>query len=450
MIDIEVSTEYSGWAAARRAELLNACAEALEAARPELVELARAETRLGTERLEAELTRTTGQLRLLGEHVFAGGHLRPLSSPGAAPGGGDIVTVELAVGPVAVFGASNFPFAFGVAGGDTASALAAGCPVVVKGHPAQPGLSRRIAALLAEAIEGAGAPKGTFTFVEGGPDVSIELVTHPSIKAVAFTGSPGGGRALMDAAAARPEPIPVYAEMGSVNPVFVLPGAARDLDWAQTLAGAVVGSAGQLCTKPGVIIAPDSAEGETLAQDVVARINAAADQQMLTAPMATEHRRWQTQVEGSATEGMAAGGTAAEGADYTVRPFAVIAPELEGEFAEEHFGPTTVLHLADPATYTELASRLGGQLTATIIATPEDTDQVARLLPALAGIAGRIIYNGVPTGVAVTQAMIHGGPWPATSAPWSTSVGTESVRRFLRPVALQNLPADLLSALRPS
>ncbi|GAA1992812.1 aldehyde dehydrogenase family protein [Catenulispora subtropica] len=443
---------YGAWSAERRRDLLHACADALEAARPELVDLAWAETALTRERLDGEITRTTGQLRLYGDHVAAGRHLSGRTSPGAAPGGADVYTVDVPLGPVAVFAASNFPFAFGVPGGDTASALAAGCPVVVKGHPAQLRLSRRIAEVLSGAVAGAGAPEGTFGFLDaestdGDPNkLSIDLVRHPVIKAVGFTGSFGGGRALMDAAAARPEPIPVYAEMGSVNPVFVLPGAVADEagreKWATALATAVTGSGGQLCTKPGVVFVPETDDGETLADLAASRIGGAGPIPMLTAGMAAAHRRWSEQNQARGASGQEA--DPRDGLPFAVR---ISAKDFTGDYREEHFGPATVFVQADPADYPALADSLEGQLTATIIADDaSDADRSAAraLLPSLVAKAGRVVWNGVPTGVAVVEAMQHGGPWPATSAAWSTSVGTEAIRRFTRPVALQGVPADLV------
>lgn len=439
---------YGSWSAERRRDLLHACADALEAARAELVELAGSETGLTAARLDGEVARTTGQLRLYGDHVAAGRHLSRRSSPGAALGGADVYTVDVPLGPVAVFAASNFPFAFGVPGGDTASALAAGCPVVVKGHPAQPRLSRRIAEILGAAVVGAGAPEGTFGFLDadstdGDPNkLSIELVQHPAIKAVGFTGSFGGGRALMDAAAARPEPIPVYAEMGSVNPVFVLPGAIADeagrKKWAETLAVAVTGSGGQLCTKPGVVFVPETADGEALGDLTGALVAGTAPIPMLTDGMAAAHRRWEEQITGAGADTERAG-----------KPFAarITAEDFTGDYREEHFGPATVIVRADPAQYPALADSLEGQLTATIIAddaSDADREAARSLLPSLVAKAGRVVWNGVPTGVAVVEAMQHGGPWPATSASWSTSVGTEAIRRFIRPVALQGVPADLV------
>ncbi len=262
----------------------------------------------------------------------------------------------------------------------------------------------------------------------------------------------------MDAAAKRPDPIPVYAEMSSVNPVFVLPGAAAEEKWAGILAGSVLGSAGQLCTKPGLIFVPDSEDGRGLADAIAARVAASDPLTMLTEGMAHAIHVWEDEAVGDSPE---------PEARRLARPFAVRidAKDLVGDYLEEHFGPTTVVVRADPADYVELADRLEGQLTATIIAAEAgagsadeageagqaardaafaDREAARRLLPTLAAKAGRVVWNNVPTGVAVVEAMQHGGPWPATSAAWSTSVGTEAIRRFLRPVAMQGVPEDLV------
>jgi NADP-dependent aldehyde dehydrogenase len=418
----------AAWSGSKRRDVLHALADALAAAGDEVIKVAADETGLTTARLTAELDRTTGQLRLLGDYVAAGRHLPHRESPGAGPGGADIRQIVVPVGPVAVFAASNFPLAFGVLGGDTASALAAGCPVVVKAHPAQPRTSQLLAEVAAAVLGEA------FGMVSGGPDVSIELVQVPGIKAVGFTGSLGGGRALMDAAAARPEPIPVYAEMGSINPVFVLPSAASDLSRAAALAAAVTGSSGQLCTKPGLVVVPETATefAETLATEVAG----AQVHRMLTGGMAAGHAAWVSSLRESGLD-VRAGSSAPA-------PVAVIVPasQLSGALVEEHFGPAVVVALA--ADFREVAAQLEGQLTATVHAAEGDAATAKELLPVLAGKAGRIVWNGVPTGVAVVDAMLHGGPWPATSAPWSTSVGTAAVERFQRPVALQGVPTDLL------
>jgi NADP-dependent aldehyde dehydrogenase len=434
--------EFGAWPAGRRRALLHTCADALAAHGDEIIATAAEETGLTEARLRGELDRTTGQLRLLGDYVLAGEEAGPLRrSPGVAAGGADVVTITVPVGPVAVFAASNFPLAFGVAGGDTGSALAAGCPVVVKAHPAQPRTSRLIAACLAEAVSVAGAPAGTFALVEGGPEVSLALVAATPIRAVGFTGSLGGGRALMDAAARRPDPIPVYAEMGSLNPVLVLPAAAADGAWAAALAAAVTGSSGQLCTKPGLVVVPEGPAGEAFAAALAKAVAESATHRMLTPGMAEAHAAWLTRANALP------GAVVTAGAGEPV-PFAVHVPleSLRGEVVEEHFGPAVVITSAAVDSYPRIVADLAGSLTATLIAEPDDLEAGVRLVPALAALAGRVIWNGVPTGVAVCEAMQHGGPWPATSASWSTSVGTAAVDRFRRPVALQGVPPAALAA----
>jgi len=438
---------YAEWPAARRRDLLHAMADSLQADAESLIGVAGDETGLTEARLTGELARTTGQLRLLGDFVAAGRHAEHRSSPGAAPGGSDLIAVAVPIGPVAVFAASNFPFAFGVAGGDTAAALAAGCPVVVKAHPAQPATSRAIASSLARAVTASSAGEGIIALVEGGrPETSIALVQSPEIRAVGFTGSLRGGRALLEAATARPEPIPVYAEMGSLNPIFVLPDAALDSGWAETLAASVVGSAGQLCTKPGLIVVPDDDAGQALSDAVAAKVAAAPAHPMLTDGMSDAHLAWAQEAAALPDASVTPADVAGPARAFTVQ---VPASALTGTLLEEHFGPTTVLVRARVEEYAELAGRLEGTLTATMIGTEADTKAARALLPVLVARAGRIVWNGVPTGVAVADAMHHGGPWPATSSSWSTSVGSESIRRFLRPVSVQGLPASLLDAVSP-
>jgi acyl-CoA reductase-like NAD-dependent aldehyde dehydrogenase len=434
---------YGAWPAERRRDALAACADELTAHGDDLVAVAMTETGLTETRLRGELARTADQLRQYGTFVAAGRHHDGRLSLAVA-GGADVRAVVVPLGPVAVFAASNFPFAFGVAGGDTASALAAGCPVVVKGHPAQPETSRAIADAMTTALAASGAPEGTFVLLDDfGAAASIALVTAPPIRAVGFTGSLGGGRALLDAAMSRPDPIPVYAEMGSLNPVFVLPGAASDPAWAATLAASVTGSAGQLCTKPGLVVCPDSAEGVALADAIAEAVRATAPVPMLTAGMAAAHRNW------LGTAGHEPGVTVhVELDDVETRPFAIRVDggALDGDLLQEHFGPTVVVATAPAADYAALAARLEGSLTATLIGTDGDVAEAGELLPVLAGMAGRVIWNGVPTGVAVCDAMVHGGPWPATSAPASTSVGSAAILRFLRPVALQGMPDAVVAA----
>ncbi|SCF45768.1 aldehyde dehydrogenase family protein [Micromonospora mirobrigensis] len=431
-----VGPEMATWSAARRRDLLYACADSLSAAGAQIVATARDETGLTETRLSAELERTVGQLRLLGDFVAAGRHQPARLSPGVAAGGADVFALSVPIGPVAVFAASNFPLAFGVAGGDTASALAAGCPVVVKAHPAQPATSRLVTGRLAAVL-----PQGVFGLVEGGPEVSVALVQNPVVRAVGFTGSLFGGRALMAAAAARPDPIPVYAEMGSLNPVFVFPEAATDRSWVTALAAAVTGSSGQLCTKPGLVVVPD----ETFARALAAEVAAAPTHRMLTPAMAQAHERWFEQAS-------VVGGVQVVAGDGNPRPFTVqLPPEaLHGPFLEEHFGPAVVVCCAPVEAYPHIVETLEGTLTATVIANSNDQPAAAALLPGLVARAGRVVWNGVPTGVAVCDAMHHGGPWPATSAPWATSVGSAAIQRFLRTVALQGLPPELVDEVVPT
>ncbi|GIG62892.1 2,5-dioxovalerate dehydrogenase [Longispora fulva] len=413
MIDAALEFFRTPWPAADRRAALHACADALAASGDEIVDVVGDETGLLPGRLRAELDRTTGQLRTLGDEALA-----PWRR--ASPG---IVTVPVPVGPVAVFAASNFPLAFGVAGGDTASALAAGCPVIVKAHSAQPRTSRLLATILEPVL-----PKGAFAVFSGGRAEALDLVRNPGIRAVGFTGSLTGGRALMDAAAARPDPIAVYAEMGSLNPVFVLPGTP--LEAAALLAQSVTGSSGQLCTKPGLVVTPSRDFANALADAV----STADTHRMLTAGMAGDHAVWLASARRQ--------GHVVAGAGDPV-PFALIVPAacLDDELLAEHFGPSVVIAVGDLA---EVVPQLEGSLTATVFAGPDDEAAGAALVPALMARAGRVIWNQVPTGVVVCAAQHHGGPWPASSAPWSTSVGTASIERFRRPVALQGLPTALL------
>lgn len=429
---------YAARPAAARRDDMYAVAQALAADVNTLVSLALEETGLTEARLRAEMDRTTGQLRLLGDFVAEGRHRSGLSSPGSAPDGSDVVQVAVPLGPVAVFAASNFPLAFGVPGGDTASALAAGCPVVVRAHPAQPRTSRALAATVVRALADAGAPGGVFSLVEGADyAVSTDLVKHPAIRAVGFTGSLGGGRALLSAAASRPDPIPVYAEMGSLNPVFVFPGAAANTAHLDALAAAVTGSAGQLCTKPGLVVVPDDATGRTFAERLTDAVASTPVHGMLTPGMTQAHADWRVRAAELATV------TTGDGAAFALL---VEADQLDGELVEEHFGPSVVVATSSPGAYAALAAGLDGSLTATILATAEEQDSCGPLVAALAERAGRIVLNGVPTGVAVCDAMHHGGPWPSSSVAYATSVGTLAIQRFLRPVALQGLPVALLES----
>ncbi len=443
------------WAAAPatgRRDSLGAVADALDAAADELIPIAARETRLPEGRLTGELKRTTFQLRLLGAEIVRGDcfDARLDSADPDWPMGAprpDMRRVKIPVGPVLVFAASNFPFAFSVAGGDTASALAAGCSVVVKAHEGHPELSRRTADLVTAALRDSGAPDGVFALIEG-RDAGVSALQHPAIAAGAFTGSIAGGRFLFDVAARRDVPIPFYGELGSVNPVFVTPEAAaalRDDVISGFVASFTLGS-GQFCTKPGLLITPS---GSGLADDL-ARAQLPPAAPMLNDAIRDGYRgRLRELLDNKQISLLAGSGEAAGDAEAPVLLRAdadavINSPALR----EECFGPASlVVEYTDPAQLASLAQALEGQLTATIWGT--DDSDVADLVTLLSGRAGRLLWNQWPTGVSVTHAQQHGGPYPATTAAGTTSVGTAAIERFLRPVAYQNFPQHLLpQALR--
>jgi acyl-CoA reductase-like NAD-dependent aldehyde dehydrogenase len=439
----------------RRAALLRGAGARLRARGEEIVELAGRETGLPGARLTGELARTTAQLEAFAEVIERCDHVDAIldsPDPSATPPRPDVRRTVLPLGPVAVFGASNFPLAFSTAGGDTASALAAGCPVVVKGHPAHPGTSTLVADELRVAVEDAGLPSGTFGHVlAAAHEVGAALVDHPGIAAVGFTGSHRGGRALMDRAAARPVPIPVYAEMGSLNPVVVTEAAlaARADAIVEALAGAVANFGGQLCTKPGLVLVPDTAAGETFTTKLADAL-AARDPEVLLAEsidaglragLASLDEAGVTRLTPAADDDQV--GFHAKPVVHRARAadLGTIAP-----IGEEHFGPATIV-----LTYTSLAEatqallRAGGQLSATVHAERADHAALRPLVQAAARVAGRVVFDGVPTGVAVSWAMTHGGPYPAASdGGRDTSVGMTAIRRFLRPVTYQDAPQELL------
>jgi 2,5-dioxopentanoate dehydrogenase len=363
----------------------------------------------------------------------------------------DLRSRKVAVGPVAVFGASNFPLAFSVAGGDTASALAAGCPVVVKAHPAHLGTSELVGRAIQRAVAASGLPDGVFSLVIGaGNAVGEALVAHPAIKAVGFTGSRRGGLALVDIAARRKEPIPVYAEMSSINPVFLLPAAlaARGAALAQGFVDSLTLGAGQFCTNPGLLIAFEGPELQRFVDAATQALAQKSAQTMLTPGIAAAYR------EGVDARARTGGVTrVADGAASDVhsaaRPalFATTAAQFVASEAlqDEIFGPAAlIVTCRDADELMRVAEHLEGQLTATLQIDPEDYALARRLLPTLERKAGRILANGFPTGVEVSYAMVHGGPFPATSDARTTSVGAAAIERFLRPVCYQDLPAELL------
>ena len=438
-----------------RATFLETIAEEIMALGDPLIERVIAETGLPRPRVEGERGRTCGQLRLFAQVVRAGDFLDARIDP-AMPDRAPLPRADLrlrniALGPVAVFGASNFPLAFSVAGGDTASALAAGCPVVVKAHSAHPGTSAMIASAIRAAVDKCGLPEGVFSMLFGnGNDIGTALVADRRIKAVGFTGSQGGGTALMKVAASRTEPIPVYAEMSSINPVLLLPGAlaARGEAIGTAFAAALQMGAGQFCTNPGLVIALDDSDIDAFIRGATGAIKGAAAQTMLTAGI---HNAYAKGVDALANHARVS--TLGRGKEPTGPNQAQVGlfETDSGSFAtdpalrEEVFGATSLVTRArDVAHLRELLEGLEGQLTISIHMEDADRDAVAQLLPAMEIKAGRLLVNDFGTGVEVSHAMVHGGPFPATSDSRTTSVGTLAIRRFLRPVCYQDMPEELL------
>ncbi len=422
---------------AERASWLRAGADALDAATDELVAIADDETHLGSPRLPGELKRTTNQLRLFADVVTEGSYLEATidhPNPDTVPPIPDLRRVLRPLGPVAVFAASNFPFAFSVAGGDTASALAVGCPVVVKAHSGHPALSRRVFKILEQALREAGAPDGILGLV-GGREAGVALAEHPAITAVGFTGSIPGGRAIHDAVAARPAPIPFFGELGSLNPVVVTAAAdrARGAALAEGLAGSFQLGVGQFCTKPGVVFVP---RGSALENEVAAHVGDAG--RMLTDRIADGFASGAARVEEVPGVDAVAAGDGSLVAACDASTLAAHADVL----LEEVFGPFTLLvRYSDEEELLGGLALMEGNLTATLHA--EDEDDIGAVLASLEQLAGRVLFAGWPTGVAVSWAQHHGGPWPATTSQ-HTSVGATAVRRFLRPVAYQEAPERAL------
>lgn len=444
---------YRRLSADARAAFLDGIAAAIDAS-DDLIEAAHVETALPSQRLVGERGRTAGQLRLFATLVREGSWVDaridralPLRTPLPRP---DIRRMLIPIGPVAVFGASNFPLAFSVAGGDTASALAAGCPVVVKGHPAHPATSEIAARAIVAAAHASGIPPGVFSLLHSTRnEIASALVQHPHVKAVGFTGSLRAGRALFDAAAARPEPIPVYAEMGSVNPVFVLPGALaeRAAAIAEGLKDSVTLGVGQFCTNPGLTIGIGEERFDAFVHQLDALMRTAPAGTMLTPSICRSYEAGVLRLSGIAGVSATRSAAAIEEAQALPSLFVTDAAVFlrHHEVGEEVFGPSTVLVRCGSREQLESVARhLEGQLTATIHGTPADLEEYASLVSILEHKAGRLIVNGFPTGVEVCPSMQHGGPYPATADSRSTSVGTAAINRFARPVAYQNFPPLLL------
>ncbi len=451
--------QFRLWTGERRKGLLSRMAELLEANAADIIERAHLETALPVARLQGELARTCFQMRLYGEAAASGlcvgariDHGDPNRKPLPKP---DLRSMMAPLGPVVVFSASNFPLAYSVAGGDTASALAAGCPVIVKPHQGHLGTSEMVGLLVQQAARDCGAPDGVFSMLYGeGRDVGISLVKHPLIRAVGFTGSRSGGRALMDAAAARLEPIPVYAEMGSINPIFIFNGALRQRaeEIAIGLHASVTLGVGQFCTNPGLVFV-EAGDGAAMFVGKLAALMAATPAgTMLTSGLCSAYLGGVAKLSTIAGVKCLARTDADPGSGKAQAGAALFATNAETfltshTLMDEVFGPSTlIVECSSRDQMLALAHRIEGQLTATIHALPDELETLRELVGTLATKAGRLVFNGFPTGVEVAHAMTHGGPYPATSDGRSTSVGTRALERFLRPVSYQNFPEPLLPA----
>jgi NADP-dependent aldehyde dehydrogenase len=432
--------DVAGAASRQRRHWLRAVADMVEKHVDELVELADRETALGSARLTGEVARTAGQLRFYADVAAEGSYLGATLDSGtdSAP---RLARVNQPLGPVAVFGASNFPFAFSVLGNDTASALAAGCPVVVKAHPAHAGLSARLAQLATEALLGAGAPEGAFALVHG-MDAGVQLVRSPHVRAVAFTGSEAGGMALWQLAQQRDEVVPVYAEKGTVNPVVATRAAMSRLpEVAEGLVGSFTLGSGQFCTKPGLLLVPS---GHQAAQVVAERLQSAAPAPvMLTEAIAHGVRRGLEELvaAGATLIGEATGPAEGWSAPAAVLTAPAAALRSGNRLLQECFGAVVlVVEYDGEAELRAVMDQLPGSLAGTVVVGDESDPDAQWLVGEVAAKVGRVTVDDWPTGVAYTWAQQHGGPWPATSDPRATSVGAAALDRFVRPVAFQSVP----------
>jgi acyl-CoA reductase-like NAD-dependent aldehyde dehydrogenase len=435
-----------------RASLLNALAQAIEEDREKLVELADAETGLGPPRLNGELDRTAFQLRRFAGIAKSGvpyAYTDDAAVPGAPPAGHPaMMRVRVPLGPVAMFSASNFPFAFSVLGGDTASALAAGCSVVVKAHSGHLHTSIRVCQLALSAIRKLGLHEGLLQMVQGaGNQVGVALIKHPLIAAGAFTGSTRGGSALRDAARSRSRPIPFYGELGSINPLIATPVALKKGGdaLAQTLAGSITLGCGQFCTNPGLLVLQRGHDSEQFVASLVTALKAQKPHAMLTQGM----RKALDQGTAAQLEAGAKPLLYQPVADIRPNPYLA---EVDAEtfisshqLQEEVFGPASLIVWAESVQQIlDVLQAVGGSLTVTIWGSEDESSETRKLVRGAMAIAGRVLFSGVPTGVAVTAAQQHGGPWPASTEPMTTSVGDAALDRFLRPVALQDMPQWLV------
>jgi len=435
-----------------RADFLNSIADEIDARGDAITDIGTRETGLPEARLQGERGRTCGQLRLFAKHILSDDYLDKRHQP-ALPDrqpipGPEHKLVQRPIGPVAVFGASNFPLAFSTAGGDTAAALAAGCPVVVKGHSAHPGTSEIVADAITAAIKKHNLDPGVFSLIQGGSrDVGSALVQHPLIKAVGFTGSLAGGRTLFDLCAARKEPIPFFGELGSVNPMFLLSDALKNrasdigAGWAASLSM----GAGQFCTNPGIAIGVEGTLDEFIKAATEA-LGSQAEQMMLTNGIADSYQNGcKTFTNCDGVETLISGGTSDRKATPVLCRTSSDVWLKQSALHEEVFGPLgLVVEVKNEQEMATIANKLEGQLTCTVQMDSGDTEMARSLIPLLERKAGRILVNGFPTGVEVSDAMVHGGPYPASTNFGATSVGTLSIRRFLRPVCYQNVPDELV------
>jgi acyl-CoA reductase-like NAD-dependent aldehyde dehydrogenase len=454
----DAQTFYGNTSGAVRSALLRGLADALERDAAQLVVIADEETSLGSVRLNGEIARTAFQLRGFAERIDAGlthPQIDDVALPGAPPAGRPHLTRVLApLGPVAMFSASNFPFAFSVLGGDTASALAAGCTVIVKPHSGHPDLSRRVHALAAGVLREQGLHEGTIAFVDqASREAAVHLVGHADVAAVAFTGSYQGGVALWRAANERARPIPFYGELGSINPLVVLPDALKEgVDGpAAALAASITQGCGQFCTSPGLILVRDDAEGERFAQALAHALAAQKPHAMLTTAMRQGFENASAHI--AAQAGVLVRLAAPVQRDDSTPPAPRLYETAAGTFIanaalhEEMFGPAAlIVKVRDDAHTLAVLAAVQGTLTATLWGAHADTPANRALAAAAQRIAGRVLFGGVPTGVAVCDAQQHGGPWPASTQPQTTSVGYAAIERFLRPVALQDAPAWAVEA----
>jgi NADP-dependent aldehyde dehydrogenase len=437
-----------------KAAFLEAIGEEITALGDDLIVRCMEETGLPEARLKGERGRTVGQLNLFAAYLREGSWVDARidkADPQRTPPKPDLRSMQKPLGPVGVFGASNFPLAFSVAGGDTASALAAGCPVVFKAHAAHPGTCELVGMAIAKAAQRTGMPEGTFSMVHGkSTAVGLAIVRHAMIKAIGFTGSYRGGKALFDVANSRPVPIPVYAEMGSTNPVFILPGALaeKEKNIAKDLAASVTLGVGQFCTNPGLVFYQD--KKEKFAESLSQSLEEAVPGVMLTSYIQEAYQAGVDKLsQAKGVNTLVKGKAPGQGCYAPAYLFQTTADVFLNDHSleEEVFGPSTLaVMVKDKDQLLRIANQLGGHLTATLHATASDLQEYTGLIRILEQKVGRLIINGYPTGVEVTHAMVHGGPFPATTDSRSTSVGTDAIKRFARPLCYQNFPQSLLPA----